>query len=73
MSRSQLFRKMKALLDESPSVFIRNFRLDKAKELLEKGELNVSEVAWEIGMSNLPYFSKIYKERFGELPSATNK
>lgn len=73
MSRSQLFRKMKALVGESPSAFIRNYRLNKAKELLEKGAMNVSEVAWETGFSNLAHFSKIFQEKFGVQPSATNK
>jgi len=69
MSRSQLFRKMKALVNESPSAFIRNYRLEKAKELLEKGELNVSEVAWKVGFGNLAHFSKAFQERFGVSPS----
>ncbi|MEM1214981.1 MAG: ATP-binding protein [Bacteroidota bacterium] len=73
MSRSQLFRKMKALLDESPSAFIRNYRLEKAQALLVTGEWNVSEVAWQTGFSNLAHFSKVYKEKFGESPSATGK
>lgn len=73
MSRSQLFRKMKALIGESPSGFIRDYRLNKAKELLEKGKMNVSEVAWETGFTNLAHFSKVFQEKFGVQPSATNK
>ena len=65
MSRSQLFRKLKALVDTSPSAYIRSFRLNKAKILLEKGELNVSEVAWETGFVNLAHFSKVFQEEFG--------
>ncbi len=65
MSRSQLFRKLKALVDTSPSAYIRSFRLNKAKALLEKGELNVSEVAWETGFVNLAHFSKVFQEEFG--------
>ena len=70
MSRSQLFRKLKALTGTSPSAFIRSFRLNKAKALLEKGELNVSEVAWETGFINLAHFSKVFQEEFGVLPSS---
>lgn len=73
MSRSQLFRKMKALIGASPSGFIRDYRLTKAKELLEKGEMNVSEVAWETGFTNLAHFSKVFQEKFGMPPSAINK
>jgi len=73
MSRSQLYRKMKALIDTSPSDFIRTYRLQQAKKLLETTELNVSEVAWEVGFTSLPHFSKIFQEEFGFTPNTTNK
>jgi signal transduction histidine kinase/DNA-binding response OmpR family regulator len=69
MSRSQLYRKMKALIDVSPSEFIRTYRLEQAKLLLETTDLNVSEVAWETGFTNLSHFTKAFQEMFGELPS----
>jgi signal transduction histidine kinase/DNA-binding response OmpR family regulator len=73
MSRSQLFRKMSALIDTSPSDFIRSHRLNEAKKLLETTDLNVSEVAWQCGFVNLAHFSRIFQEEFGVLPSATGK
>ncbi len=73
MSRSQLFRKMTALIATSPSDFIRSYRLNEAKRLLETTDLNVSEVAWQCGFVNLAHFSKVYQEEFGMAPSATNK
>ena len=73
MSRSQLFRKMTALIATSPSDFIRSYRLNEAKKLLETTDLNVSEVAWQCGFVNLAHFSKVYQEEFGMAPSATNK
>jgi signal transduction histidine kinase/DNA-binding response OmpR family regulator len=73
MSRSQLFRKMKALTDTAPSDLIRLHRLNKAKTLLESGAANVSEAAWEVGFKDPSYFSKLYQEEFGEAPSATRK
>lgn len=73
MSRSQLFRKMIALIATSPSDFIRSYRLNEAKHLLETTDLNVSEVAWQCGFVNLAHFSKVYQEEFGIAPSATNK
>ena len=72
MSRSQLFRKMKALTGIPPSHFIRSFRLKKAKQLLETSELNVSEVAWSTGFSSLSHFSRIFQEEFGTSPSTTS-
>ncbi|MFN8302357.1 MAG: ATP-binding protein [Saprospiraceae bacterium] len=73
MSRSQLFRKMKALTDIAPSDLIRTHRLNKAKALLESGAANVAEAAWQVGFKDPSYFSKLYQEEFGETPSATRK
>lgn len=68
-SRSQLNRKLKAILDRSPNQLIREFRLGKAKEMLVQKTASVSEVAFSVGYSNLSYFSKSFKEAFGKLPS----
>lgn len=73
MSRSQLFRKMTALIGTSPSDYIRSYRLNQAKILLETTDLNVSEVAWEVGFKDLAHFSKLFREEFELLPSALNK
>ena len=68
MSRSQLHRKVSALTGQSPSVFIRRLRLHKAKELLQKGELNITQVAYEVGFNNPTYFTSSFKEEFGHSP-----
>ena len=69
LSRVQLYRKVKALTDASPVEMIRMSRLNRAKILLSKGDRNVSEVAYEVGFSSPSYFSKCYKEQFGNLPA----
>ena len=68
LSRSQLYRKMKALADVSPSDYIRDFRLDKAKELLQNSDFTVSEVAWQTGFGSPSHFSKAFKDAFGFSP-----
>ena len=73
MSRSQLFRKMTALIDTSPSDFIRSFRLDRAKHLLETTDMNVSEVTYQVGYKDIAHFSRSFQEEFGFPPSATKK
>ncbi|MVM35203.1 helix-turn-helix domain-containing protein [Spirosoma sp. HMF4905] len=73
MSRSQLFRKMKALMDTSPSDFIRSYRLDRAKFLLETTDLSVSEVAWQTGYKNPGHFSTSFQGEFGFSPSSIDK
>jgi signal transduction histidine kinase/ligand-binding sensor domain-containing protein/DNA-binding response OmpR family regulator len=69
MSRMQLHRKLSSLTGNSSSELIRNIRLKKAAELLKAGELNVSEVTYEIGISSLSNFAKIFKEKYGVSPS----
>ncbi|MEN0046637.1 MAG: helix-turn-helix transcriptional regulator, partial [Bacteroidota bacterium] len=73
MSRSQLFRKTKALTGKSPSTFIRSIRLQKGKQLLETTDLSVSQVAYEVGFTSLNYFSRTFIEEFGINPTATRK
>ena len=70
MSRSQLFRKMKALTDKSIAAFIRSYRLHRAKQLLESTDLNVSEIAYNVGYKDPSYFTKTFLEEFGVLPSS---
>lgn len=69
MSRSQLFRKMKALIHQSPSEFIKTYRLTQGKILLETTDLTVNEVAWKVGFKEASYFSRTFQEQFGVTPS----
>ncbi len=69
VSRSLLHRKLKALTNKSTSYFIRLVRLEKAKELLKDPNLNVTEVAYEVGFSDISYFSKCFTEEYGLSPS----
>ncbi|MCR9102969.1 MAG: ATP-binding protein [bacterium] len=73
MSRSQLYRKLKAVSGLSPSALIRNHRLQQAKALLETTGINVSEAAWAVGYKDVSHFSKSFQEAFGIPPSATRK
>lgn len=73
MSRSQLYRKMKSLIDCSPSTFIRLYRLEKAKILLETRNMNVTEVAWAVGFKDVAHFSKLFLDEFGYPPSEIHK
>jgi len=68
MSRSQIFRKVKALTGKSPSLFIRFIRLHRGKHLLKTSNLSVSEIAYQVGYSALNNFSDAFLEEFGERP-----
>lgn len=69
MSRSQLHRKLTALLEQSPSDLIRQTRLQRAKSLLEQKAGTPSEIAFQVGFNSHTYFSKCFKEAFGLSPS----
>ncbi|MEL6356087.1 MAG: ATP-binding protein [Bacteroidota bacterium] len=71
-SRSQLHRKLKAISDKSPNKLIRKYRLQRAYQLLEQQSGTISEVAYQVGYTNLSYFSKSFKEEFGLLPKEIN-
>lgn len=73
LSRSQLFRKVKAITNLTPNEFIRSFRLHRAMDLLKQQSASVSEVAYETGFQNPSYFSKCFQEQFGQSPSTINK
>ncbi len=69
MSRSVLFRKIKALTGQSISSFIRTIKIKRAGQLLSKTSLNISEIAYEVGFNDLKYFRKCFKNEFNEVPS----
>lgn len=69
LGRNQLQRKIKALTGYTPVEFIRYVRLTEAKKLLKGSNMNVSEVAYKVGFTNLSYFTRCFKEVFNELPS----
>lgn len=69
LSRSQFYRKIKALTNQTASEFLRNIRLQKAKQILEMGETNISKVCYSIGFSSHSYFTKCFKNYFGILPT----
>lgn len=69
LSRSQLYRKIKTLTGVSVNEFIRNVRLEKAKELIELGNDNITEISIKVGFSSPSYFTKCYKEKYGHLPT----
>jgi signal transduction histidine kinase/DNA-binding response OmpR family regulator len=70
LSQMQLYRKLKALTDRTPSQFIRSYRLQQGLVLLERGELNVSEVAYEVGFTDPNYFSRTFQKEFKRNPSS---
>lgn len=73
LSNTQVNRKLKALTGRTPSQFIRVIRLERAKELLQTTDLNISEIAYDVGFNDPNYFSRTFLEEFGYPPSDERK
>ena len=69
LSRVQLYRKIKSLTNYSPNELLRITRLKKAASLLASSDMTVAEIGYEVGFSSPSYFTKCYKEQFGESPT----
>lgn len=69
MDRTGLYRKLITLLDKSPSIFIRNIRLQKAAQLILEENLSIAEIAERVGFSSSSYLSKCFQEMYGCRPT----
>lgn len=73
MSTVYLNKKISALTGKTSSEYVRSIRLRKAAQLLEKSDLTISEVAYEVGYNSPKYFSKYFKDEYNILPSEYRK
>lgn len=69
LSRSSMFKKIKSLTGLAPVDFIKELRIQRAAQLFETGEFNVSQVTYMIGMTDPRYFSKCFRQKYGMTPS----
>ena len=69
ISRAQLHRKMKEMTGISSGKFLRNLRMEQAARLLRESKVNVSQVAYKVGYTDLAHFSTAFKIHFGQSPS----
>jgi len=69
VSRTQLYRKIKALTGSSPKEIVRDFRLVRSSQLLVQNKINITEVSMEVGFSDVAYFRKCFKAKFGMSPT----
>jgi AraC-like DNA-binding protein len=70
MSQSQLYRKTISLTGVSPNLLLKEFRLEKAKELMRKQRYNIAQVTFDSGFTSASYFTKCFKKKYGLLPMA---
>lgn len=69
MSRVALYKRLVSVTGKSPHQFIKDIRLDHARQLLEKSQMTIAEVAYKVGYNDRKYFSRHFKEAFGRIPS----
>jgi AraC-like DNA-binding protein len=70
MSQSQLYRKSVELTGLSPNLFLKEFRLEKAKELMNKQRCSISQITFDAGFTSPSYFTQCFKKNYGLLPMA---
>ena len=68
-SKAQLYRKVKFLTGESLNIFVRAYRLERARKKMDRNDENISEIAFDTGFNSAAYFSKCFLEAYGMLPS----
>ena len=69
MHRTNLYKKLQFLTGKTPLQFIRLMRIKRGKQLLSRGNVLVSQVAYEVGFNDPKKFARYFKEEFGMLPS----
>ena len=69
MERTGLYKKLTQMLDKSPTIFIRNIRLERAALLIKHGNMSIGEIADAVGFCSSSYMSKCFQEKFGCKPS----
>lgn len=69
VSRSVFFKRVHALTGMPPMEFTRHIRMQHAAQLLEKSQLSISQIAYQVGFNNPRYFAKSFKEIYRVLPS----
>lgn len=72
LSRGHLYKRLTAITGKTPIEFIRTIRIKRGRQLLEQSGENVSQIAWQVGLSP-KQFSKYFKEEYGLLPSDFQK
>lgn len=69
LGRSVFYERLKSLVGVSPIDFLRQLRMQRAKELIKRSSMNVSQVAYAVGFTDPKYFTKCFKKETGMTPS----
>ena len=72
MSRGHLYKKLLSITGKTPVEFIRILRIKRGKQLLEQSQMNISQIAYQVGLSQ-NQFTKYFRDEYGCLPSKYQK
>ena len=73
MERTGLYKKLTALIDHSPQLFIRSIRLRRAAEMLANSDKSISTIAYDCGFSSVAYMVRCFKQQYGKTPGDYRK
>ncbi len=73
LSKSQAYRKIKALTGVAPNQLLQELRLRKSLRSIGQNSKNIAEIAYDLGFSSPTYFTRLFKKRFGTLPTTFAK
>lgn len=73
MSRSSFYNRIKAISGQAPADFIRQYRMERAKELLKLKQYTISEVAYKTGFSDVKYFRDVFRKKYSKSPGQFSK
>lgn len=73
ISRAHLYNKLVGITGKTPAEFIKIMRLKRAAQLLEQSQLTVAEISYEVGYNGPRYFTKHFKDQYGQTPSQYSK
>ncbi|TPN84461.1 helix-turn-helix domain-containing protein [Aquimarina algicola] len=68
LNQNTLQNGFRQLFKSSVNEFIRNHRIERAKELLESSDLNITEITYKVGINSRSYFAKLFKKKYGVNP-----
>ncbi len=69
MSRMQLYRKLRSITNQTVHEFIHSIRLKRAVQLLEDGQMTITEIAYAVGYNDLSYFARCFRKQYSKSPS----
>jgi len=69
-SRAKLFQKIKEMTGLSTTLYIRWVRLERSRKLLCQNTDSIREIAFQVGFSDLAYYSRCFKQTYGITPSS---